>query len=278
MSSNKRKNESPDKHNDKNCDSQDKRESISYEPHTEPPFWGTGEILTWEPKQLVDTLDKDKLFKNAFGNSCSGDFEKTKKEVLEPFFEKCAKEIENLQLITPRGFFGYFPVIADKESLILIDPSDFCTELAEFEFPRIDGVSLTDYFNPDGDIIGFQIVTIGDKLVENGIELVKNINTDSIQDCTVVGSEFLESIGYSIVDIMAKRVSVELARGIGLVAGFGTMYSFGDAGMPPLSDLKKLFEILGIEERLDIHLTSNFEMIPNHSSVGIFIRNCKAEC
>ncbi|MDO5577052.1 MAG: vitamin B12 dependent-methionine synthase activation domain-containing protein [Fibrobacter sp.] len=282
MSNNKHKKKSLDKHSCENCDnSHDKREPVSYEHHIEPPFWGTGEILTWEPKQLVDAINKDELFKKeAVDCIYPDDYETAKREVLEPFFEKYTKEIVDSQLINPRGFFGYFPVITDKETLILIDPSDFCTELAEFKFPRIDGGSWADYFNPDGDIIGFQVVTIGDKLTEKGSRLVSSANFDSPLDLNsdFMGSKFLDGLGCSMIDIMAKRVSVELARGIGLAPGFGARYSFGDYGMPPLHDLKNLFEILGIEERLGIYLTHNFEMIPKHSSVGIFIRNCEAEC
>jgi len=47
--------------------------------------------------------------------------------------------------------------------------------------------------------------------------------------------------------------------------------------MPLLEEQKKLFEIMAIEERLGITLTERFQMMPEHSTLGMYIRHPGAE-
>ena len=48
-------------------------------------------------------------------------------------------------------------------------------------------------------------------------------------------------------------------------------------GLPPLEEQKKLFSLLAIEERLGITLTAGFQMVPEHSTIGIYIHHPRAE-
>jgi len=248
---------------------------LSYGPHIEPPFWGTGEILAWEPQNLLDTIDKEKLFKAQWGggNLSPEQFANARLNQFEPAFKELGKQIIESQLINPHGLYGYFPVITDNELLIILDPADFHSELAAFHFPRMERsgcISLADYFKPDGDIIGIQVVTIGKKLGDKTRDLFN-------KDDKYSWGFFLNGIGNAIVELMADRVSAEICRGIGLQPGSGRRYSFGYAGMPSLEEQKKLFELMGVEERLNISLTSGFQMDPEHSTMGIFVHHPQAQ-
>jgi cobalamin-dependent methionine synthase I len=53
-----------EKKSDNSDSGDDQLESL---PHIEPPFWGTSEILVWDSASLLDKINKEKLFKAAWG-------------------------------------------------------------------------------------------------------------------------------------------------------------------------------------------------------------------
>ena len=147
-------------------------ESIEYGPHLEPPFWGTGGMLVWNPSNLLDTLDTERLFKAEWrgGKLAQNKYTEAVKNQFQPAFNSIKKEILNSGLLEPRGFYGFFPVITEDRKVILLDPGNFHTELVAFDFPRMPRKkcrSIADYFSPDGDLIGLQVVTLGSKLGES---------------------------------------------------------------------------------------------------------------
>ena len=134
-----------------------------------PPFWGTGEILSWDIQTLLDSIDKRMLFKGYWraGRLAKEAYKKASETEFQEAFDSLSKEIVSNNLIDPRGYYGFFPVISDDNTLVILSPSDFSTELASFTFPRIEKRKwrcFADYFRPESDIISIQIVTIGAKL------------------------------------------------------------------------------------------------------------------
>lgn len=253
----------------------DKAEPLEYGHHIEPPFWGTGELLQWEVSNLISSINRERLFKAQWGGgrlSPEG-FQTAVKEQFTPAFEKLTKEITERNLINPGGFYGYFPVITDNETVIILDPNDFHTELISFNFPRMPGKkcrSFSDYLNPNGDLVVLQIVTIGRGLGDRCREYFGNESKYS-------SGYFLNGIGNYIVENLADRVTNEIRRGLGIDLNVGRRYSFGYPGMPSVEEQKKIFELMSIEERLDIKLTPGFQMDPEHSTLGIFVCHPEAE-
>lgn len=250
-------------------------EPIEYGPHLEPPFWGTGDMLVWNPSNLLDTLDTERLFKAEWrgGKLDQSKYAEAVKNQFQPAFDSIKKEILDLGLLEPRGFYGFFPVITEDRKVILLDPGNFHTELASFDFPRMPRKkcrSIADYFSPDGDLIGLQVVTLGSKLGERCREYFQKEEKYSY-------GYFLHSLGSMVVENLAERVTSEIRHGLGLEAKTGRRYSFGYPGLPPLEEQKKLFELMGIEERLGIHLTPGFQMDPEHSTLAIFVHHPQAE-
>lgn len=249
--------------------------AIEYGPHLEPPFWGTSDILAWDPAILIDSLKKDRLFKAAWGGGKleEGAYSEAVKNQFEPAFENIRREILSSGLLDPRGFYGFFPVITEGQKVIILDQDDFHTELAAFNFPRMPRKgcrSIADYFNPDGDVIGLQIVTIGKKLGDRCREYFQKEEKYSY-------GYFLHALGSMIVEDLASRITVEMRRGLGLESNIGKRYSFGYPGLPSLEEQNKLFDLMGIEERLGIQLTPGFQMDPEHSTLAIFVHHPESE-
>ncbi len=89
--------------------------------------------------------------------------------------EAMLRSAEKEGWLKPQGVYGYWPVLADDDTLVVYDPQTLTekqpSELERFEFPRQVGgedLCLADYFLPVGsgrfDVVAFQIVTVGDPL------------------------------------------------------------------------------------------------------------------
>ena len=181
--------------------------------------------------------------------------------------------VETEALFDPAGLYGFFPVITDDRTVILLDPSDFHTELGTFVFPRMpekSNRSIADYLRPEGDVLVVQVVTAGGKISGRVREYFSKDDRYSL-------GFFLNGIGSCVTELLADTVTNEITRGLGLPEDTGRRYSFGYPGMPLIEEQKKLFEIMAISERLGITLTERFQMVPEHSTLGIFIHHPKAE-
>ena len=240
-----------------------------------PPFYGTSVVLRWKPKTLLDKIDTKRLFKAWWGGGKLGqkEYEEAEKKDFTPAFEKLRAVVETEALFDPAGLYGFFPVITDDRTVILLDPSDFHTELGTFVFPRMpekSNRSIADYLRPEGDVLVVQVVTAGGKISGRVREYFSKDDRYSL-------GFFLNGIGSCVTELLADTVTNEITRGLGLPEDTGRRYSFGYPGMPLIEEQKKLFEIMAISERLGITLTERFQMVPEHSTLGIFIHHPKAE-
>ena len=247
---------------------------ITYGELLVPHFYGTSEILRWETKTLLEALDMMRLFKGYWGggNLSAEDFAKSVEHEFLPAFDRLKNEIASDHLIEGKGMYGFFPVYSKDDIVYLLDPGDFHTEIASFQFPRIAGKhnrSLADFFRPEGDVIGIQVVTIGKGVGERSRRYISEKNS-------YTWGFYLNGIGNYLTEQLAERVTGEMRRGLFLERKQGKRYSFGYPGLPGVEDQAKLFEIMSIEERLGITLTPGFQMEPEHSTMAIFIHHPKA--
>jgi 5-methyltetrahydrofolate--homocysteine methyltransferase len=178
-------------------------------------------------------------------------------------------------LLEAKALYGFFGVYTDRDTVFILDPGDFHTELASFIFPRMpkksaQNRSIADYFRPEGDVIAIQAVTIGGGIGERAGRLLK-------EESRYSDGFFLNGIGNYLTEELARRVTVEIQRGLLLPRERGKRYSFGYPGMPGLEEQVKLMHLLGVEDRLDITLTPGFQMQPEHSTIGIFVHHHQAE-
>jgi len=248
---------------------------LTYEAPTEPPFWGTGEMLVWDVNQLLSSINTERLFKAqwAGGKLDSKEYDEVVEKEFLPSFNTLRDEIIENDLIDARGYYSFFPVIAENNRVILLDPGNFNEEIASFVFPRMpkkNNRSIADYLRPEGDILGVQIVTIGKKIGDYCRNLFQK------EDKYNKGY-LLNGIGNYLVESLADKVTVEIRKALVIDSKRGRRYSFGYPGLPSLEDQKKLFEIIAGEERLGIILTDGFQMDPEHSTLGVFVCHPDAE-
>ncbi len=112
---------------------------------------------------MFGAIKKELLFKNewsAVGSVTPFD----SKPDLEDIFSSIRTRAEEIDLFHASGLYGFFPVITEYNEVIILDPSDFHTELISLRFPELKDVrvkSISEYFKPAGDIITLQINTLG---------------------------------------------------------------------------------------------------------------------
>lgn len=237
---------------------------LEYDAPIEPPFYGTSQIIVWEPKALLDSVDRAGLF-SIFRNAQPGTGPGPSNIEIGEFgysLDTLIAEIERKNLLQPTGLYGYFPVITDDEIIIILDPSDYSTEQAALRFPRIGTKadrSYADYLRPEGDLIAVQMVILGGARFDEWFAANANGPARFLAD-------------YLVRDL-ADRVTIEIVRGLMLPEGTGRRIDFGSPGMPEREDQAKLFELLAIEERMGVMLTEKFTMVPGCSLLGVYIRH-----
>ncbi len=239
-----------------------------------PPFYGTGEILTWDVTTLLSGLKKTILYKGYWRATGMGKeaYAKASEEEFDGALDLLTNELIEKDLIEARAFYGFYPVITDDNKLILLSPSDFHQEVATFDFPRIENRQwrcFADYFRSEGDLISIQIVTIGHKLAERSRRYIQEENEYAL-------GFYLHGLGTYLTEELADKITAEIRRGLILPKAQGRRFSFGYRGLTDLSEQKKLFDLLCIEDRMGITMTTGFQMVPEHSTLGLFVHHKEA--
>ncbi|MBN1576600.1 MAG: hypothetical protein JW913_08615 [Chitinispirillaceae bacterium] len=243
---------------------------LDHPPHIEPLFWGTGDLLVWEAEKLLQAIDRESLFRTVWAGKNMNDEEyaRVRNEILAPRYEEMCGLIIMKNLLDPRGFYGFFPVITDSEAVILLDPVDFHTELLELTFSQpgaFEGHLFSDFFRPDGDVIGISAVTAG-KRMEKVIE-EQMMGYDS-------GNKgyLLQGIASTITVLLVAKTAIEMRRSLGIPDSTGRAFSLiTETSCNP--GLKELIEITAIEERLGIFLENGTVVSPEFSSIDCFVHH-----
>ncbi|HUI92350.1 MAG TPA: homocysteine S-methyltransferase family protein [Chitinivibrionales bacterium] len=252
-----------------------KPEQPPYPEMVTPQFYGTSQVLRWDVKSLLSTIDTKRLFKGYFGggNLDKEAFKTACEKEFQPAYDQITRLISTENLVDAAGLYGIFPAYTDDDKLVILDPGDYSSHRAEFILPRVErkkNRSIADYFRPEGDVIAVQIVTMGKAIDEKCSAFLKNENKYAL-------GFYLNGLANYLTELLADKVTAEIRRAFLIPADRGRRYSFGYPGLPGVEEQVKLFELLGVEERLGVSLTSGFQMVPEHSTMGIFVHHPEAE-
>ena len=237
-------------------------------PMVEPFFWGTGDLLVWNPSEVLETIDRPYLFKSVWGRDCLSEkqYASMSATTFTPLFETLRTQIVESSLIDPRGFYGYFPVITDDRDCILLDPSDFHSELCTITFPAKNpgGGSINDYLRPQGDCIALSAVTLG-KHLEPAIS--------RLTDDPDRKGYYLEGMGTALTHLLQKKITAEIRRGLSITDQTGNAVILECVSGNYNDILPEIFEIMSIEERLAILCDGSGSISPRFSSIQLFIHH-----
>jgi 5-methyltetrahydrofolate--homocysteine methyltransferase len=259
-------------------------------PPAEPPFWGA-RVVEASPKAVVPFINERSLYQFQWGFRKQGrnldDFLGWAKQELRPVMKRMLAICDAEQILRPQAIYGYWKAAGQGNDLILFEP-DGTTEVARFALPRQpreDGECIADFFrdieDPERDVIGLQIVTVGQKASDTARAWFEE---NRYQDYL-----YLHGLSVEMAEAMAeyvhKRIRAELGHAAEddrdiekmLAQSYrGSRYSFGYPACPKLEDQAQILKLLDAE-RIGVSLSDEWQLHPEQSTSAIVVLNPKAK-
>ncbi len=289
---------------------------VSDAPVPVPPFWGhrTVEIGWRALDQLLPYLDRNALFRGRWGYTIHDrqEWERLVAQELEPKLLELWQDAKRRHWLQPKGIYGYFPVQASGNDLIVYDPQSFTSqstnderrttnqehqtanssfvlrpsskprELVRFTFPRqpADGTKrnqeqlcLADYFRPV-ESGEFDVVVL--QVVTAG--QAASDETERLRRQGEFNRSYLiHGISVQVAEAMAEYVNALVRRELGLPGSRGLRYSWGYLACPDLSEQVKLFRLMPVTDQIGVTITASYQLVPEQSTAAIVVHHPQAK-
>ena len=255
-----------------------------------PPFWGP-RVIEADPRAIVPYLNERSLYQFQWGYRKQGrsleEFLEWAKQELRPqlrrMLDLCAAE----DILKPQAVYGYWKAAGENNDLVILS-EDGSTELTRFHLPRqprADGECIADFVHDiddaERDVVGFQIVTVGQKASDTARVWFEN---NRYQDYLALHGLSVE-MAEAMAEYTHKRIRTELGFGAEdardieklLSQGYrGSRYSFGYPACPNLSDQEPILKLLGAD-RIGVSLSDESQLHPEQSTSALVILNSHAK-
>lgn len=256
-------------------------------PVPEPPFWGQRYVEHLDPAMLFPLVNEQALFRGRWGyrrgKMGAGEYEELINGTVRPLYQQLIERSIAEGWLQPKVSYGYFPCHSLENTLLV----EAAGREHAFSFPRQSEapyLSIVDYFKSageGGDVAGFFVVTIGDKI---GEEIGKLYKANAYHDYLM-----LHGFSVEVTDALAEYWHRVMRRELGLegeeqVNGYGAVtqeyqgsrYGFGYPACPDLDAHKPLFAFLK-PEGIGISLTENMQMVPEQTTSAIVAHHPQAK-
>ncbi len=265
-----------------------------------PPFWGT-RVLKAEEISLEDVfwyLDLQALiagqwqFRKPQGQSRE-EYNQFLADRVYPILEEWKQRIIAENLLHPQVIYGYFPCLAEGNSIHLYDPEvisqtkaeilETIEPIATYHFPRQKSgrrLCIADFYLPKEerinkslDVFPMQAVTVGEIATEYAKKLFEsNQYTDYL---------YFHGLAVQMAEALAEWTHARIRRELGfgseepatirdvLAQRYrGSRYSFGYPACPTIQDQYKLLELLG-SDRINLYMDESEQLYPEQSTTAI---------
>ncbi len=190
--------------------------------------------------------------------------------------------------LVPAVVWGYFPVNADGNDLVVWTDDDRRTERLRFTFPRQREdrhLCIADFFRPvdsgDADYAAFHVVSQGELATRRERELFAENRYQEYLLCHGLSVEMTEALA----ELWHRRIREEWGfadeDGPTLAGLFrqqyrGSRYSWGYPACPDLEDQAKLDDLLELR-RIGVNVTEEFQLEPEQSTSAIVVPHPEAK-
>ncbi|HEX4933008.1 MAG TPA: vitamin B12 dependent-methionine synthase activation domain-containing protein, partial [Gemmatimonadaceae bacterium] len=248
----------------------------------EAPFLGTRILRDIPLHEVLDLLDLDELYRLQWGARGSGEaYQHTVRTEFEPVLHRLRVEAARDGWLVPQATYGFFPVQSQGNDVIVYDPDAWdadggtLREVARFHFPRQEGrerLCLADYFRSvesgDVDVIGLQVVTVGDAATRRFEELqAQGEYTEAF---------YSHGLAVEAAEATAEWLHRRIRAELGIPAGRGKRYSWGYGACPDLDDHDTVFRLLPADA-LGMSLTVARQLIPEQSTAALIVHHPEAK-
>jgi 5-methyltetrahydrofolate--homocysteine methyltransferase len=255
------------------------------------PFWGP-KTISYMPLEIVlQYLHKPELYRLSWGaTNTHGEEWTTLQAEFETRLERMTRAALREKTLLPQAVYGYFPVNAEGDDLVIYDPAPFQAaleaaggvlapdayggverrEVGRFAFPRQpfgDYLCISDYFAPADsgliDVMGLQVATVG-QAASAHFEALQGADNYS-------EAYFFHGLAVQAAEATAVYVNRKVVNaGLGIPSSQGKRYSWGYPACPDLNDHATVLRLLpqAVSE-LGLELSPSFQWIPEQSTAAI---------
>ncbi|MBV5317086.1 MAG: dihydropteroate synthase [Desulfobulbaceae bacterium] len=252
-----------------------------------PPFIGQRYVTDIDPAALFPLINIQALFRGRWGyrrgKMGAGEYAKLIKGTVRPHYDQLMRRSLDAGWIQPKVTYGYFRCHSEENTLwVEVDG-----QAHAFSFPRQAEppyLCIADYYKSaeaGGDIAGFFIVTIGERVGEVTARLyAENAYHDYL---------LLHGFSVEVTDALAEYWHGVMRQELGIggkqtcdLHGAitqeyqGSRYGFGYPSCPDLEAHRTLFAFLK-PEVLGISLTENMQMVPEQTTSAIVAHHPQAK-
>jgi 5-methyltetrahydrofolate--homocysteine methyltransferase len=257
----------------------------------EPPFWGARTVASLPLDEVFQHLNETRLFKVSWGGGgapgrgeaplsgkARGQGRPEWKHLRADFAERLARmkqEAADQQWLAPAAVYGYFPVQAEGNQIVVFDPADKARVLVRFAFPRQRGedrLCLADYFLPVGseqmDVLALQVVTVG---------AAATVRFDAMDEKNEYSEGyFSHGLAVQTAEAATELLFTRMRDELRLPQGRGVRFAWGFGALPDVEEHRKVFELLPAEMDLGMTLTSAGQLVPEQSTATLLVHHPEA--
>ncbi len=261
-----------------------------------PPFWGT-KILQGADIPIEDlfwNLDLQALFAGQWQfrkpqGQPREEYDAFLQETVYPILETWKDRVIKEKLLQPTLVYGYFPVLAEGNTVYVYDPKDIdniatAEPINHFVFPRQKSqrrLCIADFFSPKDsgivDVLPLQAVTVGHIATEFAQGLFKaNQYTDYL---------YFHGLAVQIAEAIAEWSHTRIRQELGFGAEdpdnirdilaqryHGSRYSFGYPACPNMQDQYKLLDLLDAK-RVGLEMDESEQLYPEQSTTALIVHH-----
>ncbi len=214
--------------------------------------------------EVWQMIDKKSLFKLSWGlrGKAGSESEEEHEDLLNQWRIRIIRE----KLFEPEIVYGYFRCHNKDGKLLVENPTG---DDLEFDFPRStkpEHLCLTDYFGED-DIVAFQSVTVGNKVVE----IIEQWNKED----KYTDAYYLHGLAVEVAEALAEWINRKIKSELDLEQG-GLRYSWGFPSCPDVLQHRLVWKLLQ-PEKSGMILTESGQIIPEQSTAAIVVHHPKAK-
>jgi 5-methyltetrahydrofolate--homocysteine methyltransferase len=251
------------------------------------PFFGLRHVRNIDPAALFSLVNEQALFRGRWGyrrgRLGAEEYARLIEDEVRPLYRTFQRRAIEERLVEPRVAYGWFHCWSEGETLYVQDGD----VVHDFAFPRQSEpphLCIADFYKTraeGGDVAGFFVVTIGERMGEATHALY---NSNSYHDYVM-----LHGFSVEVTDALAEYWHEVMRRELGFgddrpasLTGYatqeyrGSRYGFGYPACPDLGAHRAVFAMLK-PEVIGVTLTESMEMVPEQTTSAIVAHHPQAK-
>ncbi len=256
-------------------------------PTPTPPFLGTKHVVDISPEKIFPFINDQALFRGRWGyrrgKMSAEEYKELINGTVKPLYEEFRRRAIEEQLVQPKVAYGYYRCFSEGD-VLKVEHEGI---IHEFPFPRRTEppmLCISDFFKTEsegGDVAGFFVVTIGEKIGEVSRALFEADNYHDYLMMHGFSVEVTDALAEYWHEVMREELGIatrspETITGYAVQDYQGSRYGFGYPACPDLDAHKPVFAMLK-PEAIGVSLTENMEMVPEQTTSAIVAHHPQAK-